>query len=83
MCSGVMHSSNSDILHPCQDPDLVEAGSKDSLSSVCSHEIITVMRFRKRLNIHAVKRHFPIMLTGTDTATSTNLHVSGWKLIMG
>lgn len=83
MCSGMMHCGNSDILHPCRDPDLVEAGSKDSPSSVCSHEITIVMRFRKRLNIHAVKRHFPVMLTGTDTATAINLHVPGWKLIMG
>lgn len=83
MCSGVMHCGNSDILHPCRDPDSVEAGSKDSLSSACSHEIITVMIFRKRLNIRAVKRHFPVMLTGTDTATAINLHVPGWKLTMG
>lgn len=77
--SGVMHSANSDILHSCWDPDLVEV----SLSSACSHEIIIVMGFRKRLNIHAVKKHFPVLLTGTDTAAAINLHVPGWKLIMG
>lgn len=83
MCTGVMHCGSSDTLHPCPDPDVVGVGSKDSLPSVCAHEIIIVMRFRKILNIHAVKRHFPVMLTGTDTATAINLHAPGWKLIMG
>ena len=62
---------------------MVEAGGKDRLASVCPHEIKSVTRFRKRLNIHTEKRHFAVMLTGTDTAIAINLHVPGWKLIMG
>lgn len=56
--SGVMHCGNSDTLHHCWDPDLMEG------SSVCSPETIIVMRFRKRLNIHAVKRHFQLCWLG-------------------
>lgn len=83
MCCVTMHYGNSDILHPCWVPDLVEAGGKDSLASVCLLETKSMMRFRKRLSIPTEKRHFAVRLTGTDTAIAINLQVPGWKLIMG